>query len=319
MLGAGGPGELPGVARIEDEVRLRYATDTDALRRALPGGEILLCWDFRADQLAGAWHAAADLKWIHCCGAGVDTVLFPDLRRSDIILTNARGVFDRAMAEYVLGLVLALCKFFPQTFAAQSARRWAYRLSETIEHRRVLIVGAGSIGRCIARLLASVGMQVEGVGRTARQGDADFLKIHAIEDLDAVLPGADFVIAALPLTDATHRVFRGPQFAAMRAGARFVNVGRGAAVDESALIDALHSGEIAGAALDVFLTEPLPEDSPLWSVENLIVSPHMSGDFEGHQAALFDVFVDNLRLFQAGEPLNNIVDKQAGFVTSARR
>lgn len=318
VLGAKAVADLPGGERINDEVNWKFATSADELRQNLPGSEILLGWNFRADELSAAWDSATDLAWIHWCGAGVDAVLFPALRRSDVILTNARGVFDRPIAEYVLGLVIALAKRFPQTFLAKSTRTWAYGLNETISGRPVLVVGTGSIGRAIAQLLRNVGMQVSGVGRNRRSGDADFDNVYGIDELDGVLGDFDFVISVVPLTDSTRDLFSEKQFQVMRSSARFINVGRGASVDESALADALQQGDIAAAALDVFKTEPLPDDSPLWSVDNLIISPHMSGDYVGHHRTLVEQFIHNLRCYQSGESMRNIVDKAAGFVASPR-
>lgn len=316
VLGARGIDDLPGIERIQDEAMTVFATTADELRQALPGQEILLGWDFRADALTEAWSAASDLKWIHWCGAGVDAALFEDLRRSSVVLTNARGVFDRPIAEYVLGLVLAMAKGFPRTFAAHSTHRWDYRLTETIEDRPALVVGVGSIGRCIGSMLRKAGMRVSGVGRKARPGDGVFEAIHGIAELDNRLGEADYVINAAPLTKETVNLFCQDQFAAMKPTARFINIGRGASVDEAALIDALNGDDIAGAALDVFRTEPLPDDHPLWQCDNVIISPHMSGDYRGYEQALVELFVDNLRRYKTGRPLRNVVDKMAGFVPS---
>jgi phosphoglycerate dehydrogenase-like enzyme len=294
----------------------RGATTVDTLRTALSEAEVLCSWSFRAREVATAWDAARTLRWIHWCGAGVDAVLFPELVRSPVVLTNARGVFDRAMSEYVLGLILAFAKGLPETLAAQAARRWHYRLTERIEGNRVLVVGVGSIGRTIAQLLHGVGMTVTGVGRTARGGDPVFGRVHAASDLLQLLPEADYVVAVVPLTADTTRMFAEREFRAMKPTARFINVGRGASVDEAALARVLEEGAIAGAALDVFEGEPLPATSPLWAAPHLIVSPHMSGDFLECRQALIQVFVDNLRRYRAGEPLRNVVDKALGYVRS---
>lgn len=316
VLGAASASDLPLSNLLLDRATLTFATATDELRRALPGTGILLGWDFRADQLRKAWDAGTDLKWIHWCGAGVDAALFPALQKSDVILTNARGAFDQAMAEYVLGLVIAMARSFASTFAAKSSRTWAYQLTETILDRHALVVGVGSIGRCVARLLGAAGMRVSGVGRTARDSDADFDRIHGVGELNSVLPEADVVINVTPLTEQTRNLFSKAQFSAMKASSRFINIGRGASVDENALIEALGNGSIKGAALDVFQTEPLPEDSPLWEVENLIISPHMSGDIYGYRETVMKQFIDNLDRYLSGKSLLNVVDKAAGFVTS---
>jgi phosphoglycerate dehydrogenase-like enzyme len=305
--------EVPGLAALGDIARFRCARSLDELRAALPGAAVLLGWDFRAGDLEQAWDAASDLRWIHWGGAGVDALLFPRLVDSDVVVTNARGVFDEPMAEYVLGLILALAKAFPRTLQAQRERRWDYRTVERVQGKRALVVGAGSIGRAIARLLRAAGLQVEGVGRRARAQDADFGVVHAVGDLNRVLGTADYVVLITPLTAQTRGLFDAARFAAMAPQARFINVGRGALIDEAALLAALRSGAIAGAALDVFVTEPLPEDSPMWDAPNLIVSPHMSGDTHDFRQAVAARFAQNLRRFAAGQPLENLIDRKLGF------
>jgi phosphoglycerate dehydrogenase-like enzyme len=310
-------GDAPLMAELGERspwAALRRAGSVDELRAVLPGAEVLCSWNFRAREIADAWDAAAGLRWLHWCGAGVDAILFPGLVRGPVVLTNARGVFDAAMAEYVLGLVLAFAKGFPETLAAQAERRWHYRQTEVIAGAQALVVGVGSIGRAIARLLTLAGMTVTGVGRTAREDDPVFGAVHAAGDLVRALPAADYVVAVLPLTAETAGRFGEREFGAMKPTARFINVGRGATVDEAALERALREGRLAGAALDVFECEPLPAESPLWTAPGLIVSPHMSGDFTGYRQALIDLFVDNLRRYRAGEPLRNVVDKALGYV-----
>lgn len=316
VLGAASASELPLLEALEDRETLAFTREAGELKRALPGAGILLGWDFRAGQLQQAWGAAGDLKWIHWCGAGVDAALFPALRDSDVILTNARGLFDQAMAEYVLGLVIAMARGFPETIAANAKREWSYRMTDTVLDKQAVVVGVGSIGRSVARLLHAAGMRVSGVGRAAREGDSEFSRIHGSDDLDRALADADVVINVTPLTEQTRNLFSREQFCAMKPTARFINIGRGASVDEAALVDALRSGAIRGAALDVFQTEPLPVDSPLWEVENLIISPHMSGDTHDYKEIVMRHFLDNLDRYRSGRPLKNIVDKAAGFVIS---
>lgn len=311
--GASDPADVPGLAAVSDIARFRCARTLDELRVGLPAAQVLLGWDFRAQDLERAWVYAGSLRWVHWGGAGVDALLFPALVASGVSVTNARGVFDEPMAEYVLGLIIAMAKDFPGTLAAQRERRWHYRVSERVAGRRALVVGSGSIGRAIARVLRAAGLEVAGVGRRERSGDADFGHVHAIADLDGLLPDADYVVLITPLTESTRGLFDAVRFAAMKPSARFVNVGRGALVDEEALLAALEAGSIAGAALDVFQREPLPADSPLWSAPNLIVSPHMSGDAEDYRTRVAEQFIDNLRRFAAGRPLNNLVDKALGF------
>lgn len=316
VQGAKGVDEVPGIDSIARQAVLRFANTSDELRVAIKDAAIMLGWNFQAGGLEGAWDNRASLRWIHWCGAGVDAVLFPALVQSDTVLTNARGVFDRAMAEYVLGVIIAFAKRLPETITYQLKRTWQHRLTECIEGQDVLIVGVGSIGRTVARLLRDVGLNVVGVGRRARSDDPEFGVVHPQGELDGLLTEADYVVIVAPLTEETVGMFGAEQYRAMKPTARLVNVGRGRIVDEIALIKALQNRDIAGAALDVFETEPLSQDSPLWSMANVMVSPHMSGDFVGYPRVLVDSFLENFRRFTAGEPLLNVVDKTRGYVPS---
>jgi len=158
---------------------------------------------------------------------------------------------------------------------------------------RSVVVGVGSIGREIARLLKRMDFVVTGVGRSARGADPDFGDIHGVSDLNSCLSQADYVVLITPLTPETHGLFGAEQFSAMKSSARFIHLGRGELVDEDALLEALQGGQIAGAGLDVFCTEPLPPESPFWDLDNVIVSPHISGDYQGHQEAMAEIFLKN--------------------------
>ena len=310
-------GDLPpGLDSIVDGASVRYATAAE-LPTALPGAEILFVWDFRSDALRAAWPAADALRWVHAASAGVDRLLFDELVASDVVLTNSRGVFDEPMAEYVLGLVLAFAKDLPATLRLQAQRRWQHRETERIAGARALVVGTGPIGRAIARRLLAVGMHVAGAGRTARTGDPDFGTVHPTDRLADALPEADYVVLAAPLTDATRGLIDATALAAMKPTARLVNVGRGPLVVTDDLVEALAAQRIAGAALDVFSDEPLPETSPLWTMPQVIVSPHMSGDVRGWREELVALFADNLGRWREGRPLRNLVDKQQGYVRGA--
>ncbi|HEY5740346.1 MAG TPA: D-2-hydroxyacid dehydrogenase [Gammaproteobacteria bacterium] len=309
--------QVPRLEELEAQAEIRLATSVDELCAALPGADALLGWNFRADNLRQAWDAADRLRWIHWGGAGVDAAMFAELVASDVVLTNARGIFDRPMAEWVLGVILCFAKRIPETLASQARSSWDYRMSETVLGKRALVVGVGSIGRAIGRLLRAAGMEVEAVGRRARAGGEDFSCIHAIDELHSRLPLADYVILITPLTEQTRKLFGAAEFDAMAAHARFINVGRGALVVEEDLLSALNQGHIAGAALDVFVEEPLPSDSPFWQAPNCIVSPHMSGDYIEYEADMAGQFIANWKRFVAGEPLANPVDKQLGFVPAA--
>lgn len=302
----------PGLADRVGSAELRFATD-DTLADTLPGADVLLVWDFTSDAVARAWPAADTLRWVHTASAGVDRVTFPELLCSDVVLTNSRGIFDAPMAEYVLGLVLAFAKDLPATLAAQGRREWCHRETERVAGSCAVVVGSGPIGRSVARMLGCVGIRVELVGRRAADG------VHAFDALTGLLPLADHLVLAAPLTDATRGLLDARALASMKPTARVVNVGRGGLVVEDDLVDALRGGRIAGAALDVFAVEPLPTDSPLWDLPNVVVSPHMSGDVRGWRGELVDAFAANLDRYRAGAPLHNVVDKRLGYVSGGAR
>lgn len=306
---------LLGLAELQREAEVRV-TDDAGLPEALAGASILYLWDYFADGVRRAWPAADSLRWIHVPAAGVDKLMFPELVASDVVLTNARGIFDRPMAEHVLGAMLHFAKDFGRASAQQRQRQWRHYATADLAGASVLVVGTGSIGRCTARLLAAVGLGVDGMGRTARGGDAEFGTIHAGADFAAVAGAYDYVVLAAPLTPDTRGMLSRGVLAAMKPTAVLINVGRGALADEAALEEALRSGGLAGAALDVFETEPLPERSGLWELENVLVTPHLSGDSQNQLPALARQFAENLAAWKAGRALANVVDKQLGFVAS---
>lgn len=305
-----------GLDALESRATFRY-TDAAGLGEAVQGADALLLWDFFSSALEGVWRQCDNLRWIHVAAAGVDKLLFPELRESDVVVTNARGTFDRPIAEFVLASMLAHLKLLHEGQDLQRGHVWRHRETLPLRGRSALVVGAGNIGREIARLLRAVDVEVTGAGRTARTGDPDFGTVLASANLAAEVGAFDFVINVTPLTDATRNLFDRNVFAAMRPSAYFVNVGRGASVVEADLLAALRAGELAGAALDVFETEPLPADSPLWDEPNLTISPHLSGDAAGWLDTLAAQFVDLARLWLDGEPLPHPVDKRLGFVRSA--
>lgn len=304
----------PGLERLDGRARINHATSKEGLIAAISDADILLVTDFRTRVVAEAWPYAQRLQWIHATSAGVDALLFPELIASPLPVTNARGIFDRAIAETVLGLILFFAKDFRTTLALQKRHEWRHRETQRIQDKRVLVVGAGSIGRQIARLLGSVGMHVEGMASRERSEDHDFAAIHGPEALSEQLGKADYVVIAAPLTESTRQLFDAQAFQAMANTAKLINIGRGPIVVTQDLVEALRHGEIAAAALDVFEEEPLPPDHPLWEMNNVFISHHMAGDFIGWRSALTHQFVDNFERWLAGSPLRNTVDKQRGYV-----
>ncbi len=298
---------------VEARAEVRYA-DAAGLAEAVDGAEVLLLWDFFSTSVKDVWSHASRLKWIHVAAAGVDRLLFDELVDSDVVLTNARGVFDRPIAEFVLASILARAKLLHDSHDLQREKSWLHRETETVDGRNALIVGTGAIGRETARLLAAVGMNVRGAGRTVRADDPDFGDVVASGDLVDHVGWADHVVVAAPLTEQTRGLVDDKVLAAMKPTAHVVNIGRGAIIDEPALIRALEGRRIAAASLDVFVTEPLPEDNPLWSLPGVVVTPHMSGDVGGWIDTIARQFVDNAMRWFGGEELFNVVDKGLGFV-----
>src|SRR5690625_5194230 len=266
------PGQdgMAGLDEIADQADFRVADDPESLAEALDGAQILLQWDFRSGALAEAWPNATSLEWIHAASAGVDAALNPQVRDSDCILTNAKGVFDRPIAEYVLGVMLAFAKDLPTSLFHQREKRWQHRETHTLLGRRLLVIGAGGIGREIGRLAQAVGMDVTVAARSARGGDPDFGRILGTDDLDTALPEAQAVALCTPLTEETTGMMDDRRLGLLQSDAWFINVGRGQLVQEDALAERLRDGRIGAAALDVFQNEPLPEASPLWDLPNEI-------------------------------------------------
>lgn len=304
------PHNLDEIAELAD-IRLTTAA---SLADDLRGSDVLLLWDYFSSALRDAWSGADSLRWVHVCAAGVDAMLFDELRASDVTVTNARGVFDGPIAEFVLASILARDKQLHLSRALQREHDWRWRETRRTAGSTALVVGTGGIGRATARLLRAAGLQVTGAGRTARDDDPDFGTVVSTDDLVDHVGDADNVVLIAPLTEQTAGLVDARILAAMKSSAHLINVGRGALVVEDDLVAALRDGTIAAASLDVVETEPLPDDSPLWDMENVAISPHMSGDVVGWRDELADQFLTRLRAHVAGEELVGAVDKQRGYV-----
>ena len=307
------PGHLDSLA---GRVSVRY-TDTAGLGDAVEGAQALLLWDFFSGALSEAWPRATELSWVHVAAAGVDTLLFPALIDSPVVVTNARGVFDRPIAEFVLASILAHAKDMHASWDFQRARQWRHRETRSVAGTTALVVGTGGIGRETARVLRAVGITVRGAGRTARDGDGEFDQIVASCELASHLSDVDHLVLAAPLTDQTRGLVGTSVLAVMKPTAHLVNVGRGPLIVEGAVVEALRAGRLAAASLDVFTTEPLPAEHPIWSTPGVTVSAHMSGDVVGWRDTLARQFVANAEHWLNGEPLDNVIDKRLGFAASA--
>ncbi|HEX2728791.1 MAG TPA: D-2-hydroxyacid dehydrogenase [Rubrobacteraceae bacterium] len=277
----------------------------------LAEAEVLL--DFPRGHGRELREVAPKLRWLQGSMAGAgEPARRAGLISSDVVVTTAGGVYSGPLAEFVMLALLSRVKDFDRLRSDQRERRWGERHVQTLEGATLCIVGMGSIGRAIARRARPFGMRVLGVKRAVREDDPareDADRLYETAGMREALAEADYVAVTLPHTPETNRLLDADAIAAMKPGAYFVNVGRGKVVDERALVRALQSGHLSGAALDVFEEEPLPPKSPLWEMENVIVSPHSTDNVPGlTNRLLTDLFCKNLRRYLAGEPLVNELD-----------
>jgi phosphoglycerate dehydrogenase-like enzyme len=290
--------------------------------------EILYGWGRSLDEA----HRYPNLKWIQAHSAGINNILDKPIWQSEVIITTLSGVHPVPMAEHALAMILAfrwklLAMFRWQTRAEWPEGRWDKVIMPELRGCTLGIVGYGSIGRELARLAQALGMRVLAVNRSGQRrrdegynepgiGDPDAIipeKIYPVVDLLEMLPQCDYVVTLIPLTPETHHLFGAETFARMKKSAFFFNLGRGPVVDEAALVEALRQGQIAGVGLDVYEQEPLPSDSPLWQLENVLISPHVSGFTPKYDERASDLFAENLRRYLAGEPLLNLVERERGY------
>jgi phosphoglycerate dehydrogenase-like enzyme len=313
------------IARIEEALaplgwRIIYGPeDVDArvrLRDAeIAGADIVIGGRFTEEQ----WNRAGRLKWIHVPWAGVNVLLSVEaIRRSDILITNSSGVMSDSVADQVMAYVLMLNRDLHRQVRAQERSDWSrYELEsprrEIVRGRTISILGYGAIGRAVAQRARGFGMRVVAMKNDTSSIPPEVDALFGPGQLHELLAGSDYVVVALPLTDATRGLLGGEEFRRMKPTAFLINIARGQIVREVELIEALRSGQIAGAGLDVFEQEPLPADSPLWGMENVIVTPHSAGGYHGFRQAVVDLFLDNLRRYAGGEPMLNVVRKGEGY------
>ncbi|MFC1933672.1 D-2-hydroxyacid dehydrogenase [Chloroflexota bacterium] len=258
---------------------------------------------------------APKLKWIQAMGAGVDRILTDDIVKSPVIMTNVSGIHATPIGEFVIGLMLMFVKQAPLCFQLKQEKQWNQFFPSVLRSKTVGIVGLGSIGWEVARLAKAFGMRVLAIRRsTRRAGRARYVDIMLPRDqLRQLLMESDFVVIALPFTRETTRLIGEEELRAMKPTAYLINIARGGIVDEEALIRALDEYWIAGAGLDVFATEPLPVDSKLWELPNVILSSHVSGGMDNYNMRATEVFLENLRRYLDGKKLLNVVDKRKGY------
>lgn len=284
---------------------LRTARDLVEIRANLPEAEVLFAWGFPFELLS----QAPKLRWLQILGAGLEKLRglpMPD----GLKVTNIRGVFGPEMAEYVLAYILAWAKGLGRFNRVQSEHRWEPSAPTVLRGRTVGIAGLGSIGRVIAQYCVAIGMEVVGLKRT-REAVPGIRRVYVTEEIDAFLGECDYLVLVMPGTVETEGLLTRERFRRVKPGCFLVSIGRGSVMGEEDLIEALRSGRISGAALDVFATEPLPESSRLWDMENVYITPHISGI--NRPEDLLPPLQENLRRYLKGEPLLNRVDLARGY------
>jgi len=256
---------------------------------------------------------AERLKWIQVGWAGLEGVLFPALVESPVVVTNARGVFSRSLAEFVMAAVLFYAKDLRRMLKAQAAARWEPFDVEEVHRQSVGILGYGDIGRAVAARARALGMRVLALRRQAAASDSLVDEAFTPERRLELIARCDYVVLALPATPDTRGLFGAREIEAMRQTAVVINVGRGSTVDEPALVQALAARRIRGAALDVFAHEPLPADHPFYRLDNVLLSPHTADRTASWRDEAMLLFLANLERFRSGEPLKNVIDKRRGY------
>lgn len=254
-----------------------------------------------------------NLKWIQGMSAGVDRFPLEKLAEKNIFLTNVRGAHAIQMAEHVIWSILNLLRQGRQVMRQQEQKVWSakVRIDEMYE-KTVCIVGAGTIGEAVAEKCRAFGMTVLGISRSGKSHPA-YDRVGMVEDIPSFFGMSDVVVAILPLTKDTENFFNTERFSQMKGGAYFVNVARGPVVDEAALLQALETGKLKGAALDVFVNEPLPEDSPFWAMDNVFITPHIGGRSSGYTKRMFDVLIRNLKAYPNREEMINSINLMQGY------
>ncbi len=278
--------------------------------------DVFIGWSLRPEQ----YIAAKKLRWIHSPAAAVHQLMYPELIRSNVIVTNSSNVHGPVVAEHAISVLLALAKRLPQAMHYQREKKWAQTLlwnesprPREVSGATVVVVGVGGIGSAFIHHARHFGMHVIAVRESVSKGKGEADEVVSLSDLDKVLPRADYILLCTPVTPATTGMINESRLNRMKPDAYIINVGRGPLIDEAALLHALQTKRIAGAALDVFVEEPLPAESPLWSLDNLLITPHTAAVTERLWDRHSELIVENLRRLLAGQPLLNVVDKSKGY------
>ena len=301
--------------RLPDSVRLIATADQAHSLSVAPEADVIVCDMGRAAILKAMLPHASKLQWIHSVSAGVEGLLFPELIEHPVTLTNGRGAFKRSLAEFVIAGAMYFAKNMPRLLSDQKAHKWEQFYMEELYGKTMGIVGYGEIGRAAAEKAKAFGMKVLALRRRPELSSNDPLvdRVYAHSELHQMLAESDYIVVAAPNAPGTLGLIGEAEFAVMKPNAVIMNVGRGPVIDERAMIQALRTNKIRGAALDVFDQEPLPAEHPLFDLPNVLLSPHSGDRVTGWLEIAVEVFLANFERFEKGEPLLNVVDKKAGY------
>ena len=315
VLADGTETQLRMLEPFRERVRVVIGSTLQSVADAAPAADALLIWTASRDLVQQVFAQAPRLRWVHSRSAGLDSLLFPALVDSPVPLTNSSGVYSRSLGEFVALGVLFFAKDLHRMQRNQAAGRWAPFDVDMAEGQTMGIVGYGDIGRAAARLAKALGLQVIALRRRPEQSQGDPLvdEVMGNDRLLELMARSDYVVVAAPLTPDTRGLVSAQAIAAMKPSAVMINVGRGAIIDEPALIDALRHKRIRGAALDVFAQEPLPDGHPMYGLDNLLLSPHCADHTRTWIDDAMVFFTGNLERFLRGEPLRNVVEKRLGY------
>lgn len=300
---------------LRDDAEIFIGDTAQSLAEAAPRADAILAWMHRQPEIEALFPLATKLQWLHLRWAGLDALLFPELVESRVTLTNSSGVYSQSLGEFVIAGALFFAKDIRRLLLAQSEAKWDPFTMLELRGATMGIVGYGDIGRACAGRAHALGMRVLAQRRRPERSDGDPLltKVYGSDGLLQMIRECDYVVAAAPLTRETRGLIGEAEIAAMKPTAVLMNVGRGPVVDEQALIRALERRSIRGAALDVFAKEPLTTDSPLFKLDNVLLSPHCADNTPTWNEEAMQFFIENFKRFLKGEPLKNIVDKHAGY------
>jgi phosphoglycerate dehydrogenase-like enzyme len=306
---------VKALSELPQDVNVVLSDDVNKLIQTAPDADAILFAHGKADLLTKILPAAKRVRWIHCLWTGVEGILSPEVLANPAVLTNGRGVFRWPLADWVMGVMLLFAFDLRRVIGQQEQGIWEPFIGSTLAGTTLGIVGYGSIGNAAAERARPFGMRIAALRRRPDLFGKDPLVDQSFSpgELKELMAASDYILVATPLTPETRGMIGEAELAVMKPTAVIINIGRGPAIDEAALIRVLQSGRIRGAALDVFNTEPLPADHPFWRMKNVLLSPHTADRVEGFLEPAFECFMENLKRFREGTSLLNVVDKQAGY------